>query len=471
MLNVVPSLSTQNKTWEFLSQKASPKEFLEFFENVNVHDKKKVPNFEDISWRLRDKEFYRKIVEILQHRRKFTPVVWSFSLIHEDVKTAKEYLESTQVFSSEISPPFSSELLEIRDSDQFHVFEYFPFVNTRAHKFPDTKELGKNPPFLESKYLEFLRAMSLKPKMDSSDRLIFCYYLILQEKIETARLEFQKISISDAFRLQYDYFDAYLDFFNENPKKALEIAEKYKNYPVYSWRQKFLAILDQISEISGNSSVSYNLSDRNSILSANSNMESSFDFFIAEKSVKISYKNSSEIVVGFFHMDIEVLFSKNPFSMETAFENISSVSPNEKIFRKIPSENFSNGICEIPIPVHIQHVTSAICVYVDGLQQKKTKMYFPNELSVQISENSGEIKVLSMNSRKGIPKAYVKIYSRKKSQNHVEFYKDGYTDLRGKFDYVSNSFGRLLSEISDFAILVATENHGTFTRVAKAPKT
>lgn len=50
--------------------------------------------------------------------------------------------------------------------------------------------------------------------------------------------------------------------------------------------------------------------------------------------------------------------------------------------------------------------------------------------------------------------AYVKVYIKLKNGN-IEFYKDGYTDRRGKFDYVSLNTGQM-QQADDIAILVCS---------------
>jgi hypothetical protein len=50
-----------------------------------------------------------------------------------------------------------------------------------------------------------------------------------------------------ALKIQYDYLQAYFDFFSgaENGfKSARRIVQKYDNYPVTSWRMMFLTIAD-----------------------------------------------------------------------------------------------------------------------------------------------------------------------------------------------------------------------------------
>jgi hypothetical protein len=85
---------------------------------------------------------------------------------------------------------------------------------------------------------------------------------------------------------------------------------------------------------------------------------------------------------------------------------------------------------------------------------------------VRISEASGQLKVTC--GEVPVPKAYVKVYSRNKGTEAAVFYKDGYTSIAGKFDYVSLSTDHL-KHVERFAILVMSEEHGTVVREASPP--
>jgi hypothetical protein len=50
----------------------------------------------------------------------------------------------------------------------------------------------------------------------------------------------------------------------------------------------------------------------------------------------------------------------------------------------------------------------------------------------------------------------------------ISFYKDGYTDVRGRFDYVSLSTDKLNS-VERFSILILSETNGALVREAKKP--
>jgi hypothetical protein len=66
-----------------------------------------------------------------------------------------------------------------------------------------------------------------------------------------------------------------------------------------------------------------------------------------------------------------------------------------------------------------------------------------------------------------LPKVYVKTYVRG-ADGQVKFHKDGYTDLRGRYDYVSvNTPER--QAIDRFAVLVLSEEHGALIRDVGPP--
>ena len=75
------------------------------------------------------------------------------------------------------------------------------------------------------------------------------------------------------------------------------------------------------------------------------------------------------------------------------------------------------------------------------------------------------MRVVESLSSKPLPRAYVKVYA-KLADGRVRFHKDGYTDLRGRFDYVSIS-GWDGAPVERYGILVMHEEAGaTITELA-----
>jgi hypothetical protein len=87
---------------------------------------------------------------------------------------------------------------------------------------------------------------------------------------------------------------------------------------------------------------------------------------------------------------------------------------------------------------------------------------------VQLMENYGRLRVTDQKGQ-ALAKVYVKVYSRG-SGGAAQFYKDGYTDLRGQFDYTSLSSGEA-GGVEKFSILVLGEPPlGAVVKEASPPK-
>jgi hypothetical protein len=99
------------------------------------------------------------------------------------------------------------------------------------------------------------------------------------------------------------------------------------------------------------------------------------------------------------------------------------------------------------------------------------KTYFPTTLKLRLHENLGEIKVMDLEG-KPLPMSYVKVYGRKNGSSSAtaSFFKDGYTDLRGRFNYAELSGSTDAASIQTFAIFILSEGNGSLIKEAKNPR-
>ena len=118
------------------------------------------------------------------------------------------------------------------------------------------------------------------------------------------------------------------------------------------------------------------------------------------------------------------------------------------------------------LPEDLQHRN--VLVEIEGYGITRSRLYSSNSLRVQMSENYGQLKVVETETGKSLPKTYVKVYAEMKDGN-VAFYKDGYTDLRGRFDYASLSTNQL-DQVKRFSVLVIDQARGGLVREARIPK-
>ena len=119
---------------------------------------------------------------------------------------------------------------------------------------------------------------------------------------------------------------------------------------------------------------------------------------------------------------------------------------------------------ELPKRFHNRNVL----VEVRGQGLVRSQAYYSNSLAVQVVEPYGQVRVTDATSRKPAARVYVKVYARGKD-GRVSFYKDGYTDLRGRFDYASLSTNDL-DNVTRFSMLVLSSDQGAIVKEAAPPK-
>lgn len=87
---------------------------------------------------------------------------------------------------------------------------------------------------------------------------------------------------------------------------------------------------------------------------------------------------------------------------------------------------------EIPIPTKL--VNQNMVIEITSADLQKFLTYYSNELKVNVLEQYGELKVSHITTGVALPRTYVKVFYQKKQGGEM-FYRDGYTDIRGKIEY------------------------------------
>ena len=162
-------------------------------------------------------------------------------------------------------------------------------------------------------------------------------------------------------------------------------------------------------------------------------------------------------------MDLEFLFSANPF-VDNDTERFRFLKPNHSQDVELVGED---GQTRVALPAEFQN--DNVLVEVVGGGQSKARAHFANQLEVTVAGAYGRLQVRHAGSDRPLPKTYIKVYARL-SDGAVKFYKDGYTDLRGKFDYASLSAEEPdIDQVDRFAILAMHEGFGAVVEEVAPP--
>ena len=465
VFKVVDKLSKRDVTsWAWISQNGTEKEVLQYLRDHNMNR----IDLDKIAYRMRHdreggggKPFFEKALKLLSDRFAYNSTLWSYALYHKDAKLMGEYL-SRSGMTSRCGLYLNSPLLTINPVQRnFHQhLEYKPLVNARAHQLgKDRKVLNDR---LHGQYHRYMNVLKYHPSLGEEDLLAVSYYLFLQDRVSEGLKFFGRVRPENvAEKLQYEYLSTYVDFYKGDLASARRRAAKYADYPVDRWRNLFREALGQLDEIDGKGVEPVDEEDREQVQDALASTEPGLELKVEKGEVTIQARNLEVCTVNFYPMDVELLFSRKPFVKEDT-EHFTSIVPN--LSRKIDLPKGKDGH-SFPLPDEFADRNVMVEVVAAGIREAKA--YYANDLAVQLIENYGQVRVAHSDTGKPLPETYVKVYA-KLGNGQARFYKDGYTDLRGRFDYASLNTGDL-DDARDFSILVLHDRHGAAIREAKPP--
>ena len=477
-LNVVDKpTKIDTESWDYVSQHASADECLAFLTKHNIHGL----NLERMAWRMHDAKFLDAALSLLAARHAYHPTLWSYGLKHNHVAAIREFLQHTDGFVNECGGRLNSPLLTINPVARrtYEHLDYKPLVNARAHRLSQRRHIVNA--VFNNQYHRTLQQFAYQRVLSDDDLMVVTYYLLLQDRIEEAIATFARVNPDRlATQLQYDYFTAYLDFFSDDPKAARTIAAKYADYPVDRWREAFATITAQLAEADGAGAKQIDKQDRTQEQTQLAATDPNFDFTVEAKQLTINHQNLDSVRVSYYLMDVELLFSRNPFVQHFSGQ-FSLIKPNHVVTIGLKQPGVAGeqpqldkdgkpiprvGTMKVDLPKELHNQN--VLVEITGAGQTKTQAYYSHSLAVQVIENYGQLKVTHVQTGKPISRAYVKVYAQRPNGN-VQFYKDGYTDLRGRFDYSSLNTNNL-DAVSKFSVLVMSDDNGALVKEANPPK-
>jgi hypothetical protein len=446
-------------SWEYVSQNGSNEEVLAFLNRENVH----ALDLNKIAFRMRDKAFFESAIALLQARHAYQPTLWSYGLYHNSLPSLREFLLHAEQIVAECGGPIVCTLLTIDPvaRHQYEHLEYKPLVNARAHSLGQRRQIV-NARLLEQ-YQRFMKLLGYRKQLSDDDQLAVAYYLLLQDRIEEAMAAFAQVNADKvATKIQYDYCAAYLDLFTDEPRKVRAIAGKYASYSVDRWRNAFVAIANQLDEVDGKGTKVADAEDRSQRQGGLAASEPGFEFTLDGKTVNLSWQNIDAARVNYYLMDVELLFSRNPFVQQSGGQ-FSSIRPNATRDLKLPA-----GQTRLALNLPDDLARRNVLVEIVAAGKNRSLPYYANAMDVRLTENYGQLRVTDSASGKALSKVYVKSYVRL-ANGQVKFHKDGYTDHRGRFDYASVSTPESAPP-NRFAILVLSDEHGATIREAAPPQ-
>ena len=441
-------------SWAYLSQHGALADVVAYLATANLA----AIEIDKLLWRLRDADAYREILAVLERRRVYDAEVWGYALLHRDAPRIRAWLRAEPARLLEAGPVREMIDSDAEDIGGYEHLEYAPLVNARAHKLgPKLRIL--NDGFAEQ-YRSFLALVAHRPAPTAEDLLAATGYFTAQDRGDAALYTLARVvpaTITE--RMQHAYLAAYAACLAGEPARARELIGAWRDYPVDRWRTRFAALAAMLDELTGAAAQVIDPRSRDQQQSDLAARQPTFELAVDKDGVILQQQHVAAIELRYFEMDVELLFSRQPF-VQSDVSRFSFIEPGHR-------EHVGAPAPEQRVPWPAQLRGKNVVVEAIGAGLRKARIHYANDLAANVAHQYGQVRVQRASDRTPLPATYVKVYARNQNGS-VGFYKDGYTDLRGWFDYATLSTDDL-DRVDRFAILVASDQAGSAILEAGPP--
>ncbi|HVJ93240.1 MAG TPA: hypothetical protein VM580_25740, partial [Labilithrix sp.] len=468
-------------SWAHVSQHGSLDDVLAFLERANMNR----IDLGRIAWRLHDRVAFERITELLTSRHVYDDRLWRYSLVHHDETRASEWLRHRDDFLRPAGPVLERPLatrtaaqdpaalplakLDPIERGWYQHLEYAPLVNARAHQLGAKRRIMNDG--LAHQYRTFLEVVAHRPRVTADDRLGAAQYLLSMDRVDDALAMLGRVGPNETNScLQYDYLAAYGACYQGDLSTARRIVARWIEHPVDRWRQRFAVLDAMLDEIEGGAGGEVIDADsRDQQMAASAARQPTLELVTSGADIILQHQNVASCQLRFYRMDIELFFSRQPF-VQGDVERFSFIEANHVLDLALSSNGSQSngqdaGRTVVAIPASLRGENLVIEAVARGLRESVA--YYAHDLGVHVAHSYGQLRVVRASTRAPLSAAYVKVYGRQRA-GQTFFFKDGYTDLRGRFDYASLSTDDL-DRVERFAILVVSGEAGATIVEARPP--
>ncbi|KAE9006240.1 hypothetical protein PF011_g11676 [Phytophthora fragariae] len=409
--------------------------------------------------------------------------------------------------------------------ESFDYCEFGPFLTRRVHPVTGrvdaqmswgagatTKTAGKRILNAETRryFGELCQRLGTHTRIDEQHLLVMAYYMILSDRIENgmeifSRLESLPAKTELKSTVQYAYLSAFLDFFRSYGQQdrmfafAHRAISSYATHPQPRWRERFQKMKEVLDEYDAFELQSLRRLEDMEVVDAAMETARSDDQDLTTKTthgsqvklearvgdgaVEILSQSLGQCELAFYPIDVELMFSTEPFNTfsdsAASASSLLLVEPRQQQSISLNALSSENVLAKTVVQIPNELRAAQMMLRIREIASSRTKSsaappidiirpYFNSSLNVDIMTQCGVLQVL----RDGLPvrSCYVKVYAKVSStgRTKTEFYKDGYTDLLGKFDYVGIN-GDLITNVQKFSILISHDRFGATVEQVDPP--
>jgi hypothetical protein len=451
-------------SWAHVSQQGSLDEVLAFLDRENLGR----IDLDRVAFRMRDRAAFTRITDRLAARHVYQDRLWAYALLHADRPRAAEWLRHQDGFLDLAGPALEGGLVTLDPVERrrYQHLEYSPLINARAHQLGKRRRILNEA--LAAQYRAFLELTAHRPRPSDADLLVAAHYAFCLDRVEWALSLLDRVRPEALHtRLQYDYLAAYAACCRGDLAAARARISPWIDHPVDRVRFRALALATMLDEAEGRASRedalasrSIDPDSRDQAMATQAAKQPTLDLVSDKGELVVQTKNLDRVRLRYYRMDIELLFSRQPF-VQGDVERFSWIDPGDEIELAIDAP----GRTRVPIPEALRGANLVVSADAAGLC--RSIAHYAHDLAIELAHHYGQIRVLRASTQAPLSAAYVKVYARQRG-GAVAFYKDGYTDLRGRFDYATLSTDDL-DRVERFALLVASTEAGSTVLEAAPP--
>jgi|JI10StandDraft_1071094.scaffolds.fasta_scaffold01627_4 hypothetical protein len=416
-----------------------------------------------IAWRCRDRAAFVRIVDTLAERRAYDDTLWSYALHHRDRARTAEWLAARGAELGDLGPAFTSPLFswEPVERGTYQHLEYAPLINARAHRLGDRRTILNDG--LAAQWQAFIDQLAHRPRPRAEDYLAAAHYLFAMDRPDEAIGWLARVdAAAPGAALQRDYLQAYAAVVGGELARARGYLAPHRDHPVDRWRTRFAALAELVAEAEGGAAptAALDADSREQVIAAAARATPSLAVRVDGEQVVIDHAGVARAEVRLYRVDLELLFSRQPFFGADS-SRFGFIEAGRVEALPLPA----TGPTRWPLPDELRRHSLVVEVVGDGARASAT--HFAHQLAIAVTAPYGRVQVRHAGT--GAPRvaAYVKCYARSRGGG-VQFYKDGYTDVCGRFDYATLSTDDL-DRVERFALLVVDDQAGAAVVEAAPP--
>eukprot|EP00767_Chilomastix_cuspidata_P006043 gnl/Chilomastix_cuspidata/634.p1 GENE.gnl/Chilomastix_cuspidata/634~~gnl/Chilomastix_cuspidata/634.p1 ORF type:complete len:2589 (+),score=581.71 gnl/Chilomastix_cuspidata/634:844-7767(+) len=194
--------------------------------------------------------------------------------------------------------------------------------------------------------------------------------------------------------------------------------------------------------------------------------------------ISITSRNVEEVELRFFSVDVEMLLISNPELLDVlsaahslaastkGIETLSVLVPTFSMRVQPGPDTAQKAVTVVELPEIMRSCALIVEIRARNAPSRVVSIQH-TLLEIIVSEKFGRLSVNRARTSRPVPKAYVRVMAKKKDET-ISFWKDGYADLAGWFDYTSVS-SQDLSTVREFILFVDAPGMGAAVKTAAPP--